>query len=211
MQASDSLAALLESALNGYIGLDPEAKERLAPLHGRIVELQVVGLGVRLFLVPGPGGIQVFRDSETPPDCTLKGSPLALAGMASERARADQLFSGSVEITGDTDLGHELGKLIGGLDVDWEEQLSRVTGDVLAHQVGNLVRGSLRWWGMAADTLLRQDLPEYLQEEVRLVPSRHETEYFLSEVDRLRDDAERLEQRLRRLRSRVPEAGNDRA
>jgi ubiquinone biosynthesis protein UbiJ len=129
--------------------------------------------------------------------------------MGSEADSADQLFSGAVAISGDTELGHNFGKLLGGLDIDWEEQLSRLTGDLLAHRIGNLARGAARW-GKDALEALRQDLPEYLQEEVRLLPGRYEVEEFLTEVDRLRDDLERLEQRVRRLSERQPMPGRSR-
>jgi ubiquinone biosynthesis protein UbiJ len=45
---------------------------------------------------------------------------------------------------------------------------------------------------------------EYLQEEGRDLPTPTEVEEFLADVDRLRDDAERLEARLARLESRSP-------
>ena len=202
MKAPDSLAALLEAGFNRYLELHPEAEALLVPMHGRIIALEILGLDLRLYLVPDPAGIQVLAACEAAPDCTLRGTPLALARLREERERADQLFSGGVELEGDTDLGHSFGKLLGSMDVDWEEQLSRVTGDVLAHQAGSLVRGAARWGRKALDAL-RQDLPEYLQEEVRLLPGRDEMEFFLSEVDRVRDDSDRLEKRLQRLRQKT--------
>jgi ubiquinone biosynthesis protein UbiJ len=42
-------------------------------------------------------------------------------------------------------------------------------------------------------------------EELRVSPSPLELEDFASDVDRLRDDVERLEKRLARLRARSPE------
>jgi ubiquinone biosynthesis protein UbiJ len=202
MSLSDASSAGLESLLNRYLGLDPEARARLEALHGRVIGLEVLGLGLRWYLVPGPAGLQVLSRFEGEPDCTLAGTPLDLARMGSEGESADQLFSGAVKIRGDTELGHSFGKLLAGLDIDWEEQLSRLTGDVLAHAVGNLARGAARW-GKDVLAALRQDLPEYLQEEARLLPGRYEVEEFLTEVDRLRDDLERLEQRVQRLAARA--------
>ena len=45
-------------------------------------------------------------------------------------------------------------------------------------------------------------MAEYLQEEGRDLPTRTEVEEFLSGVDQLRDDAERLEARLARVEAR---------
>ena len=49
---------------------------------------------------------------------------------------------------------------------------------------------------------LVQNVAEYLQEEGRDVPSRTEAEEFLQGVDKLRDDVDRLEARLKLLEKR---------
>ncbi|HEV2213569.1 MAG TPA: sterol-binding protein, partial [Gammaproteobacteria bacterium] len=71
-----------------------------------------------------------------------------------------------------------------------------------AHQIGNAVRDFLGW-GRDAANRLSKDLAEYLQYESRDLPPRHEVDDFLTGVDRLRDDAERLAARLQRLALRV--------
>ncbi|MCB1903235.1 MAG: sterol-binding protein, partial [Gammaproteobacteria bacterium] len=90
------------------------------------------------------------------------------------------------------------GKILAAMDIDWEEQLSHFTGDLLAHKTGNLLR-TVRNWGTSSSTSLKLDLKEYLQEELRLLPGRLEVETFLGNVDVLRDDVERLQARLIQL------------
>ncbi len=198
MTVSAATYAALEQLLNRAIRLDPETPARLAPLHGRVIELALAGTGLSLYLIPEPQGIQLLSAFEAAPDCTLRGSPLALARMRGSRQSADQLFGGNVEISGDTQLAQQFGDFIAGLDIDWEEQLSKLTGDVIAHEIGNATR-SLLGWGTQQSRIAEQNLQEYLQEELRLTPSRLELEPFLDEVDRLRDDVERLEARIARL------------
>lgn len=198
MTISAAAFATLEQLLNQAIRLDPESPRRLAPMHGRVIEMQLVGLGLSLFLIPEPNGMQLLSQFEGTADCTLRGTPLALARMRGSRASADQLFSGSVEITGDNHLAQQFGDFVSSLDIDWEEQLSKLTGDVIAHEIGNTTRQLFGWAGDRTQTL-EQNLQEYLQEELRLTPSRLELEPFLQDVDRLRDDVERLEARINRI------------
>ena len=200
--------ALFEEVLNRYLRLDPETQAQLTPLAGRVIGVEIAGPDLRLYFVPGPGGIQVLGRFEGEPDCLLRGPPLALARMGLEDRREDQLFSGQVEVAGDTETAQRFGALWSGLDIDWEEQLSRLTGDIVAHQAGNLVRGLDRWARRAADSLTA-DLQEYLQEEARLLPTAYEIQGFADEVDRLRDDVERLAARLRRAERQL--AGPQRA
>ena len=191
----------LESALNRYISLDPSARAQFAPLYGRVIALELVGPGLRFYLLPAPDGIKVLERFEGEADCLLRGSPFALARMGDRRASTEQLFSGEVGISGDTETAHQFGKALGTIEIDWEEQLAKLTGDIVAHKIGNLVRATADWGGRTGNTLAL-DTEEYLKEELQLLPGRSEIQHYLDEVDRLRDDVERLQARLALLRNR---------
>ena len=192
----------LEEAINRYLRLDPGTSARMAQLHGRVIAFEVVGLGRTLYLIPTPSRLLVLADFEGEPDCRLRGTPIALARMGDQRASSDLLFTGEVEINGDTELAHRFGKILAAMDIDWEEQLSHLTGDIIAHRIGNTTRATLHWGAKAWDTLGR-DIQEYLQEELRLLPDRSEIERFLSGVETLRDDVERMQARVNRLQSKT--------
>lgn len=192
----------LEQAVNRYLALDPRAQTQMAQLHGRVIAFEVQGLGRTVYLVPTPTRLLILAEFEGEPDCRLRGTPLALARMTDQRTNSDLLFSGEVEISGDTELAHRFGKILAAMDIDWEEQISHFTGDIIAHQIGNTTRATLNWGSRALDTL-SQDTQEYLQQELRLLPDRREIENFLSQVETLRDDVERLQARLLRLQSKA--------
>jgi ubiquinone biosynthesis protein UbiJ len=199
MTLSGLAYAGLEQAINRYLDLDPSSKTRLTQLHGRVIAFDVVGLGTTFYLVPTPARLLILAQFEDEPDCRLRGTPIALARMGDQRSSSDLLFSGEVEISGDTELAHRFGKVLASMDIDWEEQLSHFTGDIIAHHIGSTTRATMRWGGHAVNTLGR-DIQEYLQEELRLLPDRREIEQFLSSVETLRDDLERLQARVERLR-----------
>jgi len=193
-----SLLAGLEAALNRYLRLDPDAMVRMAALQQRCIAIELTPLQLTLYVVPGANGVQLRSQVESGPDTVLRGTPLGLAqlGLGSQSSKA--LFSGSVTIEGDVETGQAFKAILDEMDIDWEEQLSRLTGDVVAHQLGNTAR-------RAASTLrhgrhtLEQDLGEFLQEELRVLPTRIETENFSADVARLGMDADRLAARIRRL------------
>jgi ubiquinone biosynthesis protein UbiJ len=87
-------------------------------------------------------------------------------------------------------------------NIDWEEPLSRLLGDSVAHEIGRGVRGFVSWANAAGGTFAC-DVGEYLREERRLSPTRLEVDDFASDVDQARDDVERLAVRIARLMSRV--------
>ena len=197
----------LESALNGYLGLDPVTRQRLAALHGRTVGVEVLGLGLTLFFTADETGVlQVYGRHEGEPDCWLRGTPFDLLRTGDRAKGADQLFSQRVRVEGDSGLAQRFGAILGDLDIDWEEHLSRIAGDVVAHEVGSAARAA-RDFGQRTGRTAEQNLREYLQEETRLLPTRYEVKEFLDAVDALRDDVERLAARVDRIRNRAGGVG----
>lgn len=200
MQIPALILSTLESALNRYLRLDPDTLQRLAALSGKVIGIELRDLDITLYLLPHAQGMQLLDGHETAPDTLLRGTPISLARLGWAKQEKGTLFSGDVEIRGDVELGQRFKAILDGIDIDWEEQLSRLTGDVVAHQAGNAVRDILGWSRRAADTLSR-DAVEYLHEESRDLPKRDEVEEFLAGVDALRSDTDRLEARVIRLQT----------
>ncbi len=192
----------LEQTLNQLIALDPTAASRLAQLHGHSVRVELRGTGIQFNFVPGHDGrLQLLGSLEAEPDCTLSGNPLDLLRAGDNTQGARQLFAGHVSIDGDQQTAHRFSEALAGLDIDWEEQLSRLTGDVAAHEIGRALR-ALVAEGKRIGGGSAENLSEYLTEEARLLPHRFEIEDFLAEVDTLRDDTERLAARIALLERR---------
>jgi ubiquinone biosynthesis protein UbiJ len=100
-----------------------------------------------------------------------------------------------VSIEGDMELGQQIRTLLKNIDIDWEEYLSKLTGDTIAHKIGNTVRHLFQWGKQTKDNL-RQDVSDYLIEESRQLPHRLEVEEFLEQVSATRDAVERLQAKL---------------
>lgn len=199
----------LETAINRCLRLDPVALQRTAALAGKVIEIRLQGPGLRFYLSPGRHGIRVAETAERAADTVITATPLALlrAGLAPAHAAP---FSGEIRVEGDLDAGRELRAILTALDIDWEEQLSRLVGDVAAHQIGNAARSLARWLARSALSL-QDDLGDYLREESRLLPNPDEVEALLSAIDVLRADTDRLEQRIIRLEQKLgvrPAAGS---
>lgn len=189
----------LDAALNGYLKLDPTARGRMAELAGKTIAIELRGLNIVFYLIPGNTGVAVRGVVSNSPDTTLRGTPWSLVRLGLAKNQQTLLFSGDVEIFGDTETGQRFKEILDSMEIDWEEQLSKIVSDVVAHKVGNVVRGIQDWSAQTIDSL-NADITEYLQEETRMLPGREEVEEFLSSVDTLRSDVDRLDQRVTRLK-----------
>lgn len=189
---------LLENAFNRYLALDPEAPEKLSTFEGRVICIDIRGAGKRVYLSITADRVVFLDTYDAEPDATIIGSPAALIKLGLRRDTAPLFFSGEVEIRGDTRLGRQFKSLLADMDIDWEEQLSRLLGDIAAHRISDTF-DALRSWGRSAAGNFADDIGEYLQEESRDVVSEAEMEMFFQQVDELRDGAERIKARIDRL------------
>ena len=191
MDFTQAFSVSIETALNHYISLDPEALARFAPLEGKIIALEIIGLNQTICLFPSADGFLVLSDFDGEADATISGSPIALIKLGLADDPKDLLFGGEVTLSGDTRLANQFSRLLSQLDIDWEELLAQNVGDIAAHKVGNVLRGVNQWFKRSTGSV-SLDAGEYLQEEVHLSPSNAELRKFVRQVDEVREGVDRL-------------------
>ncbi|HEY4367999.1 MAG TPA: SCP2 sterol-binding domain-containing protein [Steroidobacteraceae bacterium] len=187
------LLAPLESILNRNIAASATARRLCKQLEGKVLNVQLSGLPVSISFRSDGERMRLDTKPGTP-NAKLSGSPfsfLRLAGPKPEMA----LRSGAVHIEGDAEVAQTFSELLKHARPDFEEELSRVVGDVAAHQIGNVARTALAF-GRRASNTFAQNVAEYLQEEGRDLPTRTEADEFVAGVDKLREDVDRLEAKL---------------
>jgi ubiquinone biosynthesis protein UbiJ len=191
----------LETALNAALALDPDTLRRLADLDGKVIALELQQPSFTLYLAPHAKGLRLMAYFDGAADTTLTGTPAGFLKLA-RSTPGSGLFTGEVSIRGDVELGRRFQHIFNTLDFDWEEHLAHLTGDVIAHQTGNLLRGFGAWVQQAGESL-RRSSGDYLKEESGILPTRPEVEAFARAVEALRSDADRLEARIKHLRRRL--------
>lgn len=204
MNVPQILIATLESAFNRLLSLDPEAAAQLAELEGHVICLQLQGLNISLYLFPSAEDVMILDSFDAEADTTVSGTPLALVKLGLANDKQAEMFAGDVEISGDLRLGRKFNRIFASLDIDWEEQLSKVVGDMAARSLGNLTRDLFSWKQRNRQSM-KMNTAEYLQEEIHFLPSRSEVDHFLRQVSQLRDDVSRFEARLKKLEEKKQE------
>ncbi|HAI97398.1 MAG TPA: sterol-binding protein, partial [Methylococcaceae bacterium] len=182
----------LQIAINRYLDYDPEVPKQLEKMQGKVVALHFQQLDFSLFIVITADGLDIRDVFESEVDTTISGSPWALAVMGLSESSTSSLFSGDVVIQGDTELGSQFQTFLENIEVDWEEPLSTITGDVVANQLGNVVR-DLSVWVQETTKTNGLNVSEYFREEQRMLPSRFEVNKFKRSIDELRLSVDRLE------------------
>jgi len=197
MNALGPLLRPVAAMINRQLSAKTPARELCRELDGRTFALRVPDTALAMYLTVDTHRVILSGDYVDDPEVVATGSLISLARLAGPAAD-DLVRDGAVNIEGDAVLASQFRALLRYGQPDFEEELSTVIGDVAAHGIGNIVRG-VSGWTREAGTTMQQNIGEYLQEESRTLPGRHEADEFRDDVNSLRDDVARFEARLRKL------------
>lgn len=195
--AREVLSRVAESMLNRLLSMDPATAQRLRPLAGRRLSVELTDLGVDLCILFSETGLRLVpavTAADTAPAARVRSSLGALIGLAVSRGQR----SADIELWGDMAVVQAIRRLFADLELDWEEQLALVFGDVPAHLLGNAARGTTGWLRRSGESLVN-NFAEYLTEERRDLPAAMEVSAFFAEVEHLARDVEHLAGRIERL------------
>jgi len=134
------LAFALETAVNRVLQLDMESPERVNKLEGRLLQVDLEGLGITLFFTFKHGVVRVRLKAEDTPDTVISGTPVALFSMAEPEEADWGLPDSKVQINGDASLARDLERIFSKLDPDWEGPLAGMFGDVAGPQLAQGLR-----------------------------------------------------------------------
>ena len=199
MRPIDLLAALSDRAVQTALELDADTRAQLAALHGRVCCIRVTAPPVTLYLLPDETGLHVRSQYDGAVDVSLSGSVSAFARLAVQGRHSSVMTDGGVRVQGDAELGQQLQKILGQLDLDWEELLARVMGDLPARSAANLLRGVGGWVRQTAE-LERENLADYLREERKILATEVAMQRFEKSLSQLRAGVDRAARRLELLR-----------
>ena len=192
---------IIERSINGVLALDVVLLEKMQPLIGKVIALQISDLNRIVYVLPGKDGVQVRRASEQPVGVTISGHFGDYLQGTAASVRSSFRPDAGLQVSGDPETAEQLRVVLGSLDL--EEALSQVVGDTPARKISTGFRDIAGWLNQAGESIA-VNLGEVLKEEKRLLATGPRLERFLNEAARLRESTDRLEQRVDRLERQTP-------
>jgi len=188
--------ASTEKVINTALAYDPGTRIALARLAPQVLAIALEAPALCVFIAPSAEGLQLLGHYEGEVTTRLQGTGSALLDLIG--SKRINLKDSGVQLFGSTHFLAELQTVLQALDIDWEELLSQLLGDILGHQSAEFIRGKIRWTQDRAQNLQRL-LREFLTEEFNALPSKPELAYFNAQVDDVRLGIDRIEARIAQL------------
>ena len=179
--------------INSQIATRTSAKKISEQLEGKILSVHIKNTS-RFFNV-------IMNSNELNPhtitedyDVQISGSLISFAKLLRNNS-SDALRDGTIRINGDVAVAQKFQKLFAMIKPDIEEELSRFVGDIMANNIVAVSKKTSDWLHNTTE-ILQENIKEYLQEEIKLMPSKYEFNLFSKEVSKIRDNIERLEKKI---------------
>lgn len=195
----DTALLLLESTINRCLSNDLQTLARLQELEGKTIRFTVSDWGIYFFIIPKHNGVELRSKINGEPDTTISGrlSDLFRIGIAQNKQQA--IKQHRINFSGDAHLGMAMQQIMSNLDIDWEEHLAQLVGDIPATTISKGF-SSLLNFGKEIISSVTRNTKEYIHHEAKLTPTQQELNQFYSDVTCIRNDVERLAQKINLLR-----------
>ncbi len=195
-EIGNQLLGIAEIGGNKLLGMDPQALALCTELQGHIIAIELTDLEQTLYCHPGSWGLRLsLQAPNREVDSRIRGRLIGLASLALQEEKLSTSIQERIEISGNPKVAQKFQKILSELDIDWEEQLSRYTGDVLAFRIGQGFRKTRQQLKQGFESLTLSGR-EYLQEESHHMPTSPEFQHFRQQVTDTRHDVDRLEARI---------------
>ena len=182
------------SALNHLLTQNSWALPRLARFAGKTAQFDIAPFSFAYTILEDGMLRSAVPDASPDAHCVIAPSLLPRLALHDEKAHAE------IRNEGDAALLAEIFFLSRNLVWDTAEDLSHITGDIAAERIVAAARSTHQQLSDAAVNF-SQAVAEYWTEERPLLTKPQQVSAFMHQVDALRDDVERLEQRISRLRA----------
>lgn len=187
---------LITRILNHLVNQNEWARDELKPYSGKAVLFVIPPARMKLIVLEDGGLAAAGEAAEVLAKVTLP--PSAALRLLAGDANAETLAT----IDGNTELAIALSRVLRNMSWEYEEDLSKVIGDVPAHQLSQFGRKAAA--EIRAQSLNVVDMfAEYWQEERPLIAKKRHVERFVADVADMRDEVERLEKRLDKLAGKL--------
>ncbi len=192
-----------QQLVNGLISSDAHVQAKLNAFANKAIQINTSSPSLNMRVTIETRQLRFTAiDSEQfelPVDATIEGPASKLFEQLMDSSSRQALVSQDLAIEGDLQLVQDMLAAIRSLDIDWQDYLSPVIGDVLTQQLGQSLNES-RTWLSDSERRVRASLDDYLKEEARLFPQQIQISNFEDDLDALKLRVDRVHARIERLR-----------
>lgn len=200
MPAAQLVSASIERIINHLLKLDADSVTALQAIKNKQLTVNIrefpwpltfaFSEHVDVFVVEQP-----YDNMESVTDCYIELSLSTIEALQDTSQITKLIQSNDLKLEGDLKVAQGFADLLKNIEIDWEDQLAKYTGDVAAHSIFEAGRNVFGKISRHTEKLITM-LGEGALEEKQIAAHRIVVDDFCEEVNSLRSATARLEARL---------------
>ena len=184
-----TLSKAFEIILNQKIKLDEEQGSAFDKVDEKVIQLVFTDIKQTFFVI--------YQRSDELGSFVVQSHLLGQADSKLTTTIIDWI-SHKTTAKEDDAIGFDFLNALHTIEIDWEEMLSKYTGDLIAFQVGNTIRKGQEKSNVAKQKM-GKTMEEYLHFEANLLPTKSQVNRFKKQVQETATAIDALEQRIETL------------
>lgn len=190
------LLPTLESIINRALKTDPDAFAKILSLKNQVIKIHCNDWNMKFFMIVDSSGLQFDKKYSGKINTVVTGTLNNFLHIFIKGADTKTLFNYPIDIEGNLHNIEVLRDAFKNLDIDFEEKLSHYLGDAIAHKLCFYLKTAKKTMEKSAKNITNQT-KEYIHYEARNLVSKKQMEKFYKGVEKLRDDVERMEAKIK--------------
>lgn len=190
---------LISKAINFALHADPDSQSRIKQLNNKIVRIIIEDWDISIDMQFMNENIQINSiNNDIKPDCIIRSKLTTLIKASQQRRRKKAALTPGIHIEGYSHTAEAMWRLLGDLDIDWEEKISSIVGDGAAFRIGQVFRQGKKTF-LKQRQIIAKQATSYLQNEAQLLPNSKEIINWQQQVNILRNDVDRIEAKVNKI------------
>lgn len=185
----------LENYVNKILSKDEHTLHKLKKINNKVIVFKFLNTKIKLYVIPVINGLSISMTSKRKADVLINTTPSNFIKMLLSSRYNVSGTPVDMQVEGDISIAHDFEKIMRDLEIDIEDPMSNLLGDTLSYQIVRFTR-RIGEVSLKSSEIMIKNLSEYLKFEVEMLPDELLVDEFLKEVDSIRNDVERVSQRI---------------
>jgi len=189
----------IEDAINSILLEDEVLRSDILQFEGALLIIDFIGIDFKLNIKFCENKVKLYDEEPLANSITtISATTFDFINVLREINSEENITSSGLKISGDVAVVMKMIKVLKKTSIDWEQYLATKIGDVPASFIGVGLKAAREIFNNVTLST-GNNIKDFIQDEIELVPEQGEIEFFSDEVDQLRDDVARLETRITQL------------
>ena len=195
----------IQKGINAALSLDPGSQANVKKLLNKSIKINCESPSASFYIrFDSKDTITLHQLADQPHQLLLTGTGTEYVQLFSNLTDENAIANCKLKIEGEIGLLGSLVLLLANIEIDWEDALAALIGDLAAHPLADSIRRASNW-AQQQPSNFNDALRDYIHYELQLFPAASEFKNFKTDINSFVNEITSIDQQLANIKKRVTE------